>query len=197
MQVIFIIVQFTRKSNLTPEKLIAQIRPKSRMEEIQTNGKMPMVLVKAKSRLKDVDFYLILNEYIMTDKSCTREKWQGWGLIRRLKTWNKPSRRACNMKVRLPGKNKKDIPNISGEMQPSHHPGSSGQPASAAWSPAPTSLFHSGQLCSSHRKHPCKPALITSDAAIDLAVAQGVATFCVEINMVYGVTLTLLIKLHI
>lgn len=74
MQVIFIIVQFTRKSNLTPEKLIAQIRPKSRMEEIQTNGKMPMVLVKAKSRLKDVDFYLILNEYIMTDKSCTREK---------------------------------------------------------------------------------------------------------------------------
>lgn len=80
-----------------------------------------MVLGKAKSRLKHhANLHLILNEYIMTDKNCTREKLQGWGLIRRLKTWNKPSRRAWNRKVMLPGKNKKYIPNISGEMQPSH-----------------------------------------------------------------------------
>lgn len=47
-----IIVHFIRKSNPTPEKLTTQIRPKSRMEEIQTNGKNPMALVKAKSRLE-------------------------------------------------------------------------------------------------------------------------------------------------
>lgn len=46
-----------------------------------------MVLGKAKSTLKHhANLHLILNEYIMTDKICTREKLQGWGLIRRLKT---------------------------------------------------------------------------------------------------------------
>lgn len=160
------------------------------MEEIQTNGKNPMALVKAESRLH-VNLYLILNEYVMTDESCTGEKWQGWGLIRRLRKWNKHSRRAWNRKVRLPGKNKKDIPNISGEMQPSHHPAFSGQPASTAWSPAPTSLCCSVQLGSSHKKHLSQPALVTSEPATGLAVAQGVATFPVGTTMVSGGCLNL------
>ena len=115
----------------TTEKLATQIRSHSRIKEIQTKAKNPMALVKVRSRLKHhVNFYLILNDYVMTGKKHTGERRQEWGLIRRLRTWNKPSRRARKGKVRLPWRNRENIPNTSGEMRPSRHPASGGYPAS-------------------------------------------------------------------
>lgn len=109
----------------TTEKLATWIRSHSRIKEIQTKAKNPMALVKARWKLKyHVNFYLILNDYIMTGNNCTG--WQEWGLIRKPRTRNKPSTRAWKGKARLSQRNREDTPNVSGETRPSRPPTSSG-----------------------------------------------------------------------
>lgn len=59
----------------TIEKLATQIWSHSRIKEIQTKAKNPVALVKVRSRLKHhANFYLILNEYVMTGKNCSGER---------------------------------------------------------------------------------------------------------------------------
>lgn len=139
----------------TTEKLATRIRSYSRIKAIQTKAKNPMALVKVRSWLKRrVNFCLRLNDYVMIGENCPGERQQEWGLIRRLRKWN-------NL-LEEPERGKWGYYEGAGKIFPiklmkcnllTIQPPAATQPASAAWSPAPRSLWHSAQLWGSHRKH--------------------------------------------